>query len=104
MKNSLLTFAVPAVWALFLTGCEKDENDEYSRCHQLVDHTIDCYEEVVGRAPSAQEVDDWRADCEVKTHSNSCLNCAMEQPCADYIQNPDYVFHDLCADHCGPRR
>ncbi len=82
---------------LLLGGCVKDDS---SLCPQLVDFTIGCYEEVVGRSPTQQEINDWSNSCEINHHSDSCLNCAMEASCDDYLQRSDYVYNTLCAGRC----
>lgn len=96
MKKALLTLVLLAAWAL-LAGCVKDEE---SRCPDLVIFTTDCYEQVVGRSPSSEEISQWRSSCETNSHSDSCLNCAMQQSCTDYLQNTQYVYDVLCADDC----
>jgi hypothetical protein len=96
MKQGLLTLVLLLGWAA-LPGCEKEEE---SRCPQLVSFTVTCYEQVVGRSPSTDEVNGWRRSCEDNAHSDSCLDCAMEQSCDDYLLNPDYVYENLCALRC----
>jgi hypothetical protein len=97
MKKALLTLCLSAACMLAATACEKDES---SRCPDLVAFTVDCYEQIVGRSPSNDEISQWRDSCETNSHSDACLNCAMQESCADYLQNTQYVYDVICADVC----
>ena len=89
-------FVVAMGIALF--GCESDESK--SRCPELVDYYVACYEDVIGRAPEDHEVEGWRNNCEDDHHSASCLNCALDQSCDDLIYNHEFIYDTLCADVC----
>jgi hypothetical protein len=99
MKNTLILSACIAVCVFLFIGCENDGSSS-SRCSQLVNFTVACYEEIEGRSPSQEDIDTWRASCNSGAHTSSCINCAMEQTCQDYLLNSDYVYETLCAAYC----
>lgn len=97
-KKLFITLVFAAGVAIVLSGCESDGSK--SQCPELIDFTVACYEELLGREPLESDVDGWRSSCEVDHHSARCLNCAMDQTCDDFIYNPDYAYNTLCADAC----
>jgi hypothetical protein len=99
MKKTLMLSICIAAFMFLSAGCESDGSSS-SRCAQLVNFTKTCYEEIVGRSPSQGEIDGWSESCNSGAHTSSCINCAMEQTCDDYINRGDYVYNTLCAAYC----
>lgn len=97
-KKLFITLVFAAAMAIVISGCESDGSS--SKCPELVDFTVACYEDLFGREPPGHHVDSWRGNCEEDHHSAGCLNCAMDQTCDDYIYNSEYVYDTLCADAC----